>query len=144
MLFSFSFFQNKTWEHCFIGRHLRKSVAFVFGHAAVSFLITHNHINHSDIKDTGWCWFHLQCQLNACVIILEVLIVVCVSGSSQCIGGRALWQDCGKRLLHRERCQQTHSADFRCGQVSAWYGHCAQRLEGNAYIFFPYNNTLPS
>jgi len=99
-------------------------------------------LTHTIVTLLRCCLFNLQC-LAAYVIIAEVLIVVCLRGSSQCIRGRALWQDCWKGLLHWERCQQTHTSDFRCSEVSAWYGHCAQRPEGNAYIFFPYNHTLP-
>lgn len=58
----------------------------------------------------------------------------------------AVWQDCGERFLHRERCQPTHPPDLGCSQISPRYGDRPQRLEGiiawgkqkyNSFPFLP-------
>lgn len=48
----------------------------------------------------------------------------------QGIWRRVVWQDCGERFLHRERCQPTHPPDLGCSQISPRYGNRSQRLEG--------------
>lgn len=42
----------------------------------------------------------------------------------------AVWQDCGERFLHRERCQPAHPPNPGCSQISPRYGDCPQRPEG--------------